>query len=335
MADPVSVAVLGGCGFIGHHVAQAFHDRGYRVRIVDIHHEPWRPLPVPWWHHDLTDYSAALRAVDSCQWVVNLAADMGGVEWFHSDRDWGSALTNAVITSNVLRACAASGVERVFQASSACTYPVEQQQTSRAPKLTEGIRAIGTPDQLYGMEKRIAALWCEKAPIDARAGIFHTIYGPGSTWEGQRAKFPGAVARKAIEARTTGRIELIGGGWQSRSWHYINDAVRAVVALMEHPRNIGPVNIGASGAVSCRDVAAVCLRAAGLDPEDIEFVAVDGPVGVVSRDCDTTKLNETVGHSQTSWVDGFTRTVEWLDGVLKLPSRPVPEHAVRPPVEVR
>ena len=309
------VTVLGGGGFIGCNLAQHLVAYGHDVTVVDIAFPEFRE---PMWHDcrriewDLRDIRQARYAVRDADVVFHLAADMGGVAWFHGPQDWPASLTNGQITGNVLQACTEEAVPRLVYTSSACAYATEIQHTSEAPLLAEDKHlSWGTPDAGYGWEKRYGLELCTRAPFDARVAICHTIFGPYQEHEGQRMKFPAAVATKAVAARRSGRLELWGDGRQRRSYLFVDDAVRRLATLGFSDHYAGPVNVGASGAVTCLEVAQMCLEIAGADAE---IVTVDGPTGVQSRDCDNRKWEATYGPTDdTPLRDAFDKFIGWLD----------------------
>lgn len=305
--------VLGGGGFIGANLCRRLLADGHKVKAVDIHYPKWRTPPegIDCEHVNLIDAVDAALAVSDAEWVFHLAADMGGVGYFHSDADWRAAMINGRITGSVLMSIEPG--QRVFYTSSACCYPVELQQGTVAPKLDEEQAGMGTPDALYGAEKLHGLRLCSKMP-NARVGILHTIYGPLQEHEGRRMKFPAAVATKALRARETGTLELWGDGSQLRSYLYVDDAVEKIVRVMSADHYDGPVNIGAEGAVSCLDVARMCLDIAGVPDAEITLNPAE-PSGVLARDCDNSKFDRLYGEvPQTSLRDGFSRFMDWLDG---------------------
>lgn len=254
------VAVLGAAGFIGASLVHRLRAEGDDVYGCDL-----RVAPTVTNVLDLRDAGSVAAAVWNCDEVYHLAANMGGVAWFHSDQDFGAYVDNTRVTLNVLEACTRAETPRLFYASSACVYPIELQQLEgKAPLLSEDLIETGQPDQMYGREKLMGLRLCEQVPFDARVGILHTVYGPGQEHDGQRAKFPPTVAAKAIRSKRDGvPLEVWGNGRQSRSYLYIDDAVDKIVTVMRVDRYDGPVNIGAEGAVTCDAVAHLCLDIVG------------------------------------------------------------------------
>jgi GDP-D-mannose 3',5'-epimerase len=311
----MKVSVLGGAGFIGAHIVERLVADGHQVTVVDVAWPAWRirQLDGAWrMTADLTDPRAAREAVAGQDWVFHFAADVGGAGYFHSDADLDAALANGEMTTNVFRAVAFEEVARTFYASSACAYPVElQSDVNVVPLLAEDMVGRGTPEALYGAEKLHGLRLAAKVP-GVRVGIQHAIYGPGMDWDGgRRVKFPASVARKALAAATTGKLELWGDGTQRRTYLHVDGAVDRILAVMAADTYEGPVNIGASGAVSCREIAALCLDIVGVDAEIVTNPTE--PSGVMARDCDNSGFARRYGHvSACGYPDGFRSLIDWI-----------------------
>jgi GDP-D-mannose 3', 5'-epimerase len=318
-ALPGPIVVLGGGGFIGANLVRRLTVDGRDdVVAVDVEFPDWR-LPsgeaMACWDLDLSVYSNALDALMNAGTVFHLAADMGGVGYFHSDADLGAAMRNGQVTLNVFGAAVALGVERLFYASSACCYPIEYQQiASRALDLTEDFAGMGTPDQLYGAEKLHGLRLASKVP-NARVGILHTVYGPLQEHSGRRMKFPAAVATKALDARDSGVLELWGDGTQLRSYLHVDDAVERILQITAADHYDGPVNVGAEGAITCREIAELCLDLVGVERARIVTNPAE-PSGVLSRDCSNAKYDALYGPGpDMGYRAGFRSFLDWLETV--------------------
>jgi nucleoside-diphosphate-sugar epimerase len=328
----VKAVVLGGGGFIGANLVRRLVADGHNVLAVDIAFpEDRRPAlrGAALRELHLTDWWSAKLAGQGSDWVFHLAADMGGVGYFHSDADLGAAMTNGQITLNVLATLKPH--QRLFYAASACAYPIELQ----GRPLVESMLGHGTPDALYGAEKLHGLRLCSKVP-NARVGVFDTIYGPLQEHDGRRMKFPAAVLTKALAARETGTLELWGDGGQRRSYLFIDDAVDRIVRVMEADHYDGPVNIAARGTVSCMEVARMALEIVGAGDAEITTNPAE-PSGVQSRECDTSKFDDTYGRTdEVPLREGMTKFAESIEPKrAKTATRTPPDRAVMPPVEKR
>lgn len=81
----------------------------------------------------------------------------------------------------------------------------------------------------YGWQKLFSERMCrhfsEDCGMYVRVARFHNVYGPHGTWDGGREKAPAAICRKVIEAKTSGKHEIViwGDGTRTRSFMYIDD----------------------------------------------------------------------------------------------------------------
>lgn len=307
--------VTGSTGFIGSNLVARLRQEGHTVYGVDVKQTPERAHLYEQAHVHFTidlrkDVPPAMRSVD---WVFHLAADHGGAGYFHGPADFKAAMNNEAIDRRILQSAMDFNVGRLFFASSACTYPTTIQGTNAKP-LKESDWGGGPAEALYGERKRMSTLFFEGARdhgLDARSGIFHTIYGPGQDWQEPRAKFPTAICRKLVEDPK--RVEIWGDGTQVRSFLYIEDALDRIIALTAADEYEGPVNIGSDESVTVQQCAEWAADAAGVDPE---WVYVDGPRGVDERSADNSEWNRRFGETQLLPArKGFEETYRYLANV--------------------
>ena len=310
----MAVAVLGASGFIGSKVAKSLIERGEEVLLVSKR-EPSNQDRLRIWQSAQERAIVDLRteSVDfqGCSTVYNFAADMGGVGYF-SQAQVGPYISNSRITFNVLEMVGNQSVDKLFMASSACAYPLQLQMTQGlAPRLSEELLELGPADQMYGREKLMVCALARNVDFDCRVGILHTVYGDSESASSIRTKFPTAIARKALDARRSGRIEIWGDGTQLRSYLWIDDAVSKILRIMEGD-NPGPINIGYQGAISVNEVVKICTDHLGISP--VVERNLNAPSGVQSRDCSNDLFWSLYGRMEpTDYLSGFGRLIDNLE----------------------
>jgi GDP-D-mannose 3',5'-epimerase len=309
--------VVLGHGFIGSNLVSFLKDKGHYVRTVNRslpqdRQEAWltadeRRL------YDLRDPEETFDAVEGMDYVVNLAANMGGVGFFHA-HNYTPFIDNMRIDMNVLQACEKQGIKRLLYSSSACIYPIHlQQDVNTVPAFREDQIYPANSDQNYGWEKLMMLRLCQEAPFDARVCIFHTIFGEHQEIRGERMKFPTAIVTKAVKSKRTGQpIEIWGDGSQVRSYLYIQDALEKIYRVLMSEENHTPVNIGSSEAVSVLEVAKMVCDILEI-PHNFVFNEAK-PSGVLARNSDNTKFEEYYDYkNQFTTREGFKRLIEWVE----------------------
>ena len=133
------ILVTGAGGFIGGHMVRQLVDSGHTsVRGVDT-----KPLD-EWYQHvdgveeqvgDLRETAVATAAVADTTYVINLAADMGGMGFIENNK--ALCMLSSLISTNVLNEARKVGVKRFFYSSSACVYAAQYQTNPDVTALKE------------------------------------------------------------------------------------------------------------------------------------------------------------------------------------------------------
>lgn len=318
MGRNVKVLITGAGGFIGSHMVYFLASKGYEVVAIDIEfpkiRERWWNCSSRFFYVDVRDMGAIeqIFSEEKPDWVLHFASDMGGVEYFHN-HDYYPYINNMQMDMNILKLCEKYEVKKLFYSSSACIYPTHLQKNPNKPLIaSEDNIYPANSDQMYGWEKLMMTMLSERSPIDARVGIFHTIYGPGQEWDGERAKFPPSIVRKVIESKKTGQpVEIWGNGSQLRTFCYIDDAVEKIYRILTMAYD-GPVNVAGHELISVSDTAKLACDIVGVD--NALFIYTDAkPTGVVARGADNSKFEKQYQYkNKSSLRDGFSALVKWV-----------------------
>jgi len=307
------VCVGGGAGFIGSHIAKRLKENGYYVIVVD-----WKKNEFmqddeycnEFIHDDLRKLEIAIKGAKDCQFVYNLAADMGGMGFICSNESV-LAFNNTAISMNMLEAARRGGATNFFYASSACVYNEAKQEDPANPGLIEGDAWPARPQDMYGLEKlyseEMALAYGRDFPIKIRVARFHNIYGPRGTWNGGREKAPAAFCRKAICATT--EFEMWGDGKQTRSFSFIDDCVEGVLRLMYSDCEV-PINLGSTEMVDMIEFANIAMS---FEDKKLRIKHIDGPMGVRGRNSNNVLIKEQLGWEPSITIaNGLRKTYFWI-----------------------
>ena len=310
--------VMGAGGFIGSHLVARLKGQGYWVRGADLKHPEFsRTVADDFLIGDLRHAATCRRIVDRpFDEVYQLAADMGGAGFvFTGDNDADIMHNSALINLQVLEACRAKKIKRMFYSSSACMYPRYNQTDAKRPVCSEDSAYPADPDSEYGWEKlfseRLYLAFARNHGMQVRIGRYHNIFGPEGVWCGGREKAPAALCRKVACAPDGGAIEIWGDGRQTRSFLYIDECLEGTLRLMRSAFS-GPVNIGSEEMVSINQLARMIIAFSG---KRLKIRHVRGPQGVRGRNSDNRLIKRKLGWKPSLPLsDGLIRTYEWING---------------------
>ena len=291
--------VTGGAGFIGSHVVAALLARGDEVTVVDNLSTGRRenvPEEARLVEHDIREPFE----VDA-QVVFHLAAQ-ADVRVSVEDPAY-DAQVNVVGTARVLEAARAAGAQVIFASTGGAIYgecerPAREDDERRplAPYGTAklaGEEYLATYNRLYGTEH-----------IALRYG---NIFGPRQDPHGEA----GVVAIFFGRLAEGKPLTVFGDGRQTRDYTYVGDVARATLAAAGAKG--GVFNIGTGRETSVLELAELCGRAAGVDPE---LEHAPPRAGELQRSfLDPACAEEALGfRAETSLEDGLASTWRWLAG---------------------
>ena len=311
------IVIAGAGGFIAGHLVKEMISKGHNVRAIDI-------KPLNEWYQvsdeadnmvlDLRLRENCYRAVNGCNEVFNLAADMGGMGFIENNK--AACMISVLINTHLLIASRDCGIERFFYASSACVYNGDKQTDPDNPGLKESDAYPALAEDGYGWEKLFSERMCrhfsEDFGLTTRVARFHNVYGPFGTFDGGREKAPAAICRKIIEAGISGRKEIViwGDGHQTRSFMYIDDCIKGIVDIT-YSNIEEPINLGSSEMVSINQLVDIVEDIAGHKLE--RKYDPDAPKGVRGRNSDNTLIRQYLNWEPSIPLrTGMKKTYEWI-----------------------
>jgi GDP-D-mannose 3', 5'-epimerase len=323
------ILILGASGFIANHLERRMKAEGHYVVSVARKHPPFRqPVADEFNIFDLTntaDFHTHFfrHYFDE---VYQLAGNVGGLGYIGTGEHDADILTNSIkINMHTLEAIRRTGnCGKVFFASSQCVYPdkVEVDPYANERLVPRHVPAIGAHKETdasfntfaFGQEKLYAeALYqafARNYGLQVRIGRLGNIYGPYSTWTGERAKSVAAICRKVAEAPYAGSVRLWGDGQQVRSFTYVDDAIDGMIKLMESDYD-QPLNIAHADTVTIAELFEEICRVAN---KILAWEPTEGPVGVLNRGSDNTLCRQVLDgwEPATQLWHGLALTYPWI-----------------------
>jgi len=319
------ILVAGAGGFIAGALVRYLKNKGFtRIRAVDR-------KPLPHWYQvtpgvenlslDLSDEANCKRVVPGAVEVYNLAADMGGMGFIERFRI--ECLRSILVNTHLIENAWRAGCQRYFFSSSACAYNVKLQEDPNCRALKESDAYPAFSERGYGWEKLISEMFCQEywAERGMKTAIarFHNVYGPWGTWDGGREKAPAAICRKIIDAKATGKREIViwGTGEQTRSFMYIDDCLIGIDKIMYAENLIAtPINLGTSELISINDLVGCIEKIGGIKLK--RKYDLTAPRGVAGRNSDNTFIKKMLGwEPETPIRKGLITTYRWIEQQYK------------------
>lgn len=251
------ILVTGGAGFLGSHLCERLLHEGHEVLALDdlstgsranvAHLLRSRRFSIV--EHDVQDpYDFAVQR------IYNLASPASSPR---RERDPARAtLTHVLGTRNALE-LGRRHRARVLHASTSEVYGDPevhpQPESYRGSVDATGPRACGAEAQRCA--ESLVMDYQRRARVEVRLPRIFTTYGPRMAEASGRA-----VSTFLLQALAGEEITVHGDGAQTRSLCYVDDLVDGLLKLMEHPEDLGPVNLGSPNEVRVLDLAAEILK---------------------------------------------------------------------------
>ncbi len=309
------VVVTGGCGFLGSHLCEALLDRGDEVIAVDNlvtgdlvnveHLSPREGFTVE--HLDVSEHFEVPGSVDA---ILHFASPA-------SPRDYlalpiQTLKVGGLGTHNVMGLARAKGA-RVLLASTSEVYgdPDVHPQPETYWGNVNPVGPRGVYDEAKRFAEAMAMAYHHTHGVEVRIARIFNTYGPR-----MRAHDGRVVSNFLVQALQGEPLTVYGDGRQTRSFCYVSDEVRGLLALLDSDVD-GPVNIGNPDELTLLELAERVLEVTRSSSELVfEALPVDDPR---QRRPDITLAREQLGwEPQVSLAEGLAFTAEHFRRVLEL-----------------
>ena len=304
--------ITGVAGFIGSHLADSLLNRGYSVVGIDnlltgslsnIRH--LRNRDFEFVEHDVTNDIKVPGAVDL---VLHWASPASPVDYLELPIP--TLKVGALGTHKALGLAKAKNARFVL-ASTSEVYgdPLEHPQRETYWGNVNPIGPRGVYDEAKRFAEAITTAYHRYHGLDAKIVRIFNTYGPRMRLQDGRA-----VPNFITQALRGEDVTIYGDGAQTRSFCFVSDLVRGIVALAESDVN-EPVNIGNPAEMTIRQIADAILDATGSPSRVVRKpLPTDDPK---VRQPDITRARTLLGwEPRVSLEDGLRETIDYFRTAL-------------------
>ncbi len=307
------VLITGGAGFIGSHLCDVYVKRGLDVLCLDnfftgskdnIRHLLKED------NFELIRHDVVEPILLEADFIFHLACPASPIHYQHNPVK--TIKTNVMGTINMLGLAKRVGA-RILLSSTSEVYgdPEEhpQKETYWGHVNPIGIRSC------YDEGKRVAETlmmdYKRQNNVDIRIARIFNTFGPRMAFNDGRV-----VSNFIVQALNGEDITIYGDGSQTRSFCYVADLVRGLIALMETEDITGPVNLGNSDERTIKELADMIIQITESQSKIIHNeLPQDDPT---RRKPDITLANEKLSWQPEVRVeDGLEKTVEGFKSVMR------------------
>ena len=306
------VVVTGGAGFLGSHLCEALLARGDDVVAIDnmitgsmenIEHLFGDPA-FRFEHHDVSTFVHVPGEVDAVLHFASPASPKDYLEFPIQTMKVGSLGTH-----HLLGLAKAKGA-RFLLASTSEVYgdPKVHPQVETYWGHVNPVGPRGVYDEAKRFAEALTMAYHRFHGLEVRIVRIFNTFGPRMRPHDGRV-----VSNFLIQAIEGKPLTIYGDGNQTRSFCYVDDEVRGILALLDSDF-VGPMNIGNPNEFTVRELADIVLEVTGSSSEIVfESLPVDDPT---QRRPDITLAREVLGwEPEITLRDGLARTAEWMRDV--------------------
>jgi dTDP-glucose 4,6-dehydratase len=303
------VVVTGGAGFIGSHLCRALLARGDEVVAVDnlvtgsiANVDPlFGNKAFTFLHHDVSNFVHVSGPVDA---VLHFASPASPADF---ERIPIQILKVGSRGTHHTLGLAKDKGARYLLASTSEVYgdPLVHPQTEDYWGNVNPIGPRGVYDEAKRFAEAMTFAYHRHHGVDIRVVRIFNTFGPFMRPDDGRS-----VSNFLVQALAGKPLTVYGDGSQTRSFCYVDDEVRGILALLDSDY-MGPMNIGNPHEYTIRQLAETALAVTG-SPSEIIFLPlpVDDPA---KRRPDISLARRVLGwEPQVTLEEGLARTAEWF-----------------------
>jgi dTDP-glucose 4,6-dehydratase len=301
-----TAVVTGGAGFLGSHLCDSLARDGYRVICVDNletgslqNVEHLRGDQFVFLNHDITNHIAIDEPIDV---IYHLASPASPIDYLRLPLQ--TLKVGSLGTHNAL-GLAKWKRARFLLASTSEVYgdPLIHPQPETYWGNVNPIGPRGVYDEAKRYAEALTMAYHRQQGVDTCIVRIFNTYGPRMRPHDGRA-----IPTFVRQALANEPLTVFGDGSQTRSFCYVDDLIRGLMALAQSGEHL-PVNIGNPAEYTLLELAQKVVEATGATSEIVfEALPVDDPK---VRQPDITRARQLLGwEPQVSLEDGLRRVLQ-------------------------
>ena len=285
-------------------MVRKFNESGYFSEVVESTRDDT----------NLFSYEETKSKIDLTQpdVIINAAAKVGGILANNTYRTE-FIIENLKINLNILEACLGNSEIKVINLGSSCIYPLHAENPINEDSFMKGeLEPTNSP---YAMAKITAIEMGRSMNTQYGHNIINlmptNLYGPNDNFsENDSHVIPGLIHKMHKAKKNDENIfKIWGSGTPLREFLFVDDLSSAVEFIIKNDVSIDLLNVGSGDEISILDLANEIKNVIGFEGK-IELDK-SKPDGNPRKLLDSSKLNKLGWRSETTLVEGLTKTYDW------------------------
>lgn len=307
----MNAIVVGGAGFIGHHLVKRLLGEGWDVVIVDnLHSGKSERMKLVQARRAIlmNGMNITKELVKKADVVFNMAAARPNWEFVMKYPEQ-TVEANVALPGHLARLCVEAKIPLIHSSSSS-VYGwshdfawSERQFRGENPGVSEEDDLI--PANTYGFQKATADSIIEDLQPKACLLRYFNVYGPG---QDPKSRYTGVITKFLEQKRNRKKLTVYGTGQQSRDFTFVFDVVDAIMLAYKYAKRrkgVHTFNIGSGKPASVIDIANT------ISPEG-EFDFRPNPPG----DVQCTKANTSKAQNALGWKPSEMTVFQFIEDAL-------------------
>ena len=221
---------------------------------------------------------------------------------------------NMMMEFNVIQSAYDNGVEKLLFTGSSCIFPKVCDQPIKEEALLSS--ALEPTNEGYAIAKIAGIKLCQAYNKEYGSNFISvlpcSLFGVGDNFDLNNSHLMPALMRKMHDAKMNNSktVEIWGSGKPMREFLYIDDAVDAIMFLMETYNSNEIINIGAGVDRTISDIAEIIKDVVGFKGEFV--YNPEKPDGVFRKVIDISKLENLGWSPKVKFEDGLKRMYDYF-----------------------